>query len=579
MDAFPYLLKVNVCWAVFYGCYWLLFRKHTFFLLNRAYLLFSLIISFIIPTIELHQTVTIVENVSVVATAIDSVADQQAPSSGSAVGHFLLACYCAGVFALMVAMIKAILHVFRIIRSGICIPMQGYHLVISQHQQEQGGSFSFLKWMVISNDDYEQNFEPIFTHELVHIRQWHTLDILLVEILKVAFWFNPALWLYKRALQDTHEYLADEQASERDYYASFLLTYAKGAMATSVTNQFFNSSLLKKRIHMLYRNRTASWLRSKYLLLLPVLALAVILMAARKFVYEEKNVGLSSGGGPDLINVKGLVTDEAGDPIANAAITFFGSYESTVTNATGRFELRNIPRGSTMRVEHQDFLGYTRRIRKSNQAYHIRLKRNAQPPSTKKEKQASRRMLATNEEARILLDRWPILSDRKFIANSLKYPKQAILDGVEGQVLVSFLIDTQGNISDPKIEKGVRKDLDNEALRVVRLMPKWHPAQKNNEPVAVRFTMNITFNIAVDTLPMAIRETNPGFWSNRSIYSPAKVEPMGTKYLKEFYEGTTVNLKDSVAPTTSLNRYFGYKFINPPLTDKPVHMRIKLPKK
>jgi TonB family protein len=179
---------------------------------------------------------------------------------------------------------------------------------------------------------------------------------------------------------------------------------------------------------------------------------------------------------------------------------------------------------------------------------------------TKKEKRAAKRMLVANERARILLDRWPILSDRKFIANTLKYPKQAILDKVEGQVLVSFLIDTQGNISDPKIEKGVRKDLDNEALRVVSLMPRWRPAQKNNEPVAVRYTMNIAFNIAVDRLPIAVKERNPGFWGNRSIYSPAKTEPIGTKHLKEFFEGTTVDLKDSIAPTTSLNRYFGYKF-------------------
>lgn len=577
MEALPYLLKVNICWVVFYGCYWLLFRKHTFFKLNRAYLLFSLVISFVIPAVELQQTVTVVENTATVVTATGPVIVGEAAPSINYTGYLLLACYCAGVIALLIGLFKAILHVFRIVQSGICIPMQGYHLVISQGRHVRSGSFSFLKWMIISNDDYEQNFEPIFTHEMVHIRQWHTLDILLIELLKVAFWFNPALWLYKRALQDTHEFLADEQAADRDYYATFLLTYAKSAIATSVTNQFFNSSLLKKRIHMIYRNRTAAWLRGKYLLLLPVLALAVVLMAARKYVYEERDIRPKNVDASDLLTIKGLVTDESGEPVSNAAITFSGSYESAVTTTTGRFEVASIPRGSTMKIEHDDFLKYTQKIRRSNDEYRIILTSNTKPLLTKKDQRAAKRMLVANEQTRLLLDRWPGLPNRsKFIATTLKYPKQAILDGVEGQVSVSFQIDKEGNVSDPKIEKGVRKDLDNEAIRMVRLMPKWRPAQKNNEPVAVRYTMNIAFNIAVDTLPVAIKETTPGFWGNRSIYSPAKTGPIGDQLVKEIFEQSSVDLGDSIPPTTHLRRM---RVISRPLPEKYVDLRIKLPKK
>ncbi|MCF0074909.1 M56 family metallopeptidase [Dyadobacter sp. CY261] len=579
MEALPYLVKVNICWLVFYGCYWLLFRKYTFFMLNRAYLLFSLVISFVIPTIELQQTVTLVENASIMASASDSFAVAEATASTNSTGYFLPACYYAGVVAMLIGLIRAIHNVFRIVQHGIRIPMQGYNLVISQRQYARIGSFSFLKWIIISNDDYEQNFEPIFAHEMVHIRQWHTLDILLVEMLKVAFWFNPALWLYKRALQDTHEFLADEQATDRDYYATFLLSYAKSAIATSVANQFFNSSLLKKRIHMIYQNRTATWLRSKYLLLLPVFALAVVLMAARKFVYEERNIRPKNAHTFDLVTVKGIVTDESGVPVSNAAITFSGSYESAVTTTRGGFEANEIPRGSTMTVEHDDFLRYTQKIRKSNDECHIRLESNTSSLLTKKDRRAVKRTLATNERARILLDRWPVLPNKShFIASTLRYPKQALIDGVEGQVSVSFLIDTVGNVSDPKIEKGVRNDLDNEAMRVVRLMPRWRPAEKNFKPVAVRYTTGIAFNIAVDSLPLAVKEKTPGFWGNRSIYSPAKTGPIGDKLVKEVFEQATIDLRDSTAPTTTLHRY-GYGFVHRPLKEKPLDMRVKLPKK
>ncbi|MBO9611364.1 MAG: TonB family protein [Dyadobacter sp.] len=579
MEALPYLLKVNICWVAFYGCYWLLFRKHTFFMLNRAYLIFSLLISFVIPAVELQQTVTVVENMPAVLSATGPATATEVTATTNTAGNLLLACYFAGVLAMAIALVNAIRNVCRIVQSGISVPMQGYHLVISHCTNARSGSFSFLKWMIISNDDYEENFEPIFAHEMVHIRQWHTLDILLVEVIKAAFWFNPALWLYKRALQDTHEYLADEQASDKDYYATFLLTYAKSAIATSVTNQFFNSSLLKKRIHMLYRNRTSSWLRGKYLLLLPILVLAVALMAARKYVYQEGHNQAKKARTYDLLTVKGWVTDESGEPVANAAVIFSGSYVSTVTTADGHFEAINIPRGSTMTVEHINFVRHTIKIRKSNDECRIRLQSNTRALLTKQDQRKAKQMRITNQRARLLLDRWPGLPDKnKFIANTLKYPRQAFLDGVEGQVLISFLVDTEGNISDPKIEKGVRKDLDSEAMRVVRLMPRWRPAEKDFKPVAVRYTMNIAFSIAVDRLPLAVKETTPGFWGNRSIYSPAKTGPIGNRDLKELFDTATVDLRDSTPPTTMLYGY-GYGYTHRRYAEKPVDMKINLPKK
>lgn len=581
MEALPYLLKVNICWAVFYGLYWILFRRHTFFFLNRCYLLFSLLISFVIPAIEFHETISVVESARAVATTSDSATIAQVKPGADPIRHFVISCYVVGVVIMLGALGKSLFQIYQIILTGISVPMQGYHLVIGHRQYSPGGSFSFLNWIIIGNDDYEQNFEPIFMHEMVHIRQWHTLDILLIELLKVFFWFNPILWLYKRALQDTHEYLADEQASDRDLYAAFLLSYARSALATSVANRFFNSSLLKKRIHMIYQDRTATWLRTKYLLFLPVLALAVALMSARKYVYEAKDSDPKNIEAHKLVIVKGLVSDNSGLPVANAAVTFSGSDASTVTTLNGHFEIRGIPKGSVMTISHNDFLPYTQKVRKSINDYQIRLTSSRESVLAKKSKPLVNQSISDKEDAsRILLDRRPGLPDKdKFIAKTLKYPKQAVLDGIEGQVSISFLVDTEGNVSDPKIEKGVRKDLDNEAMRVVRLMPKWRPAQKNFKPVAVRYTMNITFNIEVDQLPQAVKETTPGFWGDRSIYSPAKTAPVGNTHLKEFFESTAVDLRDSTPPTTTL-RGLGYGFVvGRPLTDKPLDMKIKLPKK
>lgn len=580
MEALPYLLKVNICWAVFYGLYWMLFRRHTFFFLNRCYLLFSLLISFAIPAIEFQETIRVVESAPTVITTSDLTFVASVKPDTYPIQHLMLSLYAAGIVLMLSTLGKSLLRIYHVIRKGICIPMQDYQLVISHSLNSTCGSFSFLNWMIISNEDYEQNFEPIFMHEMVHIRQWHTLDILLIELLKVIFWFNPILWLYKRALQDTHEYLADEQASDRDLYAAFLLSYAKSALATSVANRFFNSSLLKKRIHMIYQDRTARWLRTKYLLFLPVLVLAVTLMAARKYVYDTKDVDPKKVETQKLVIVKGLVSDNSGLPIANAAVTFSGSDASTVTTTNGHFEIRGVPKGSVMTISHNDFLPHMLKVRKLVNDYQIRLKSSKESVLAKKNKPSVNQSTSDKDAAlRLLLDRWPGLPDgNKFIANTLKYPKQAKLDGIQGQVSISFLVDTEGNISDPKIEKGVRKDLDNEAMRVVRLMPKWRPAQKNFKPVAVRYTMNIAFNIEVDQLPLAVKETTKGFWGDRSIYSPAKTAPIGNTNLKELFESTTIDLSDSIPPRTTLHG-FGYGYVVGRPAGKPLDMKIKLPKK
>ncbi|WP_228713574.1 M56 family metallopeptidase [Arundinibacter roseus] len=135
--------------------------------------------------------------------------------------------------------------------------------------------------MVISPNDYANHFETVYNHEAVHIRQLHSIDILLVELLKIIFWFNPGIWLYKMALKETHEFLADEIARNKDEYATFLLSYAKHAPIRTISNQFFSSSLLKERIYMIYTNRSPQWMRGKYFLAVPLIVCMTLLFSVQ----------------------------------------------------------------------------------------------------------------------------------------------------------------------------------------------------------------------------------------------------------------------------------------------------------
>lgn len=334
MDTLHYLLKVNLCWVIFYIAYWALFRKHTFFTGNRLYLVASLLAGMCIPALELREQVYPLAMESSLIRVASFTTASNAAEIDAANGPLIVLClYLAGVCVMLFFLLKALARIYIIIRSGVAIPMDGCRLVLSQGGYARGGSFSFLRWMVVSSDDYAAHFEPIFAHERVHIRQWHSLDILLIELLKVFFWFNPVLWLYKSSLQQVHEFLADAQAPDKDRYAAFMVSYARRAMSASVTSKFFNKSLLKQRIHMIYKQRTPKWMGWKYVSIFPLLAVTVMLMATRKYEYPkmEADAGNINAGGAVA---EPLATDHETAPAPQAKMRTKWQANARVTRAS-----------------------------------------------------------------------------------------------------------------------------------------------------------------------------------------------------------------------------------------------------
>jgi hypothetical protein len=354
MDLLIYFGKVNVYWILFYACYWLLFRKHTFFLWNRFYLLGSLLISFALPLIHFPDHARVVPTAVYAVSVIPIYVTR--PESETFVVHwtaFVWMVQLIGAALMLFKLLEGFRDLFKLISQGETIPLEDHTLVLLPHNEI--GSFSFLKWLVVNRADYEQNFEPILRHESVHIRQLHSLDILLIELLKVAFWFNPVLWFYKQSLQEVHEYLADEEVPDRDHYARFLVAYALNAPVASLTNHFFNSSLLKSRIMMIYKNRNSNWILGKYLLIFPLIGMVVMLTAARERLLsavENKNYKVIS---INNISVIGKVTDENGKAIPSANIVLKGKTMGTLTDMYGKFEISDLTASDILVISHKNY--------------------------------------------------------------------------------------------------------------------------------------------------------------------------------------------------------------------------------
>ncbi|SKC18162.1 M56 family metallopeptidase [Dyadobacter psychrophilus] len=278
METLLYFGKVNLYWILLFACYQLMLRNHTFFKWNRYYLLGSLIAAFFLPLLIYPENAPAIPVVYQVNAADFTVRANEAEAAPFMTWtQIIWTIYGLGFLVTVFQFFKHIIQLRKFLKAGEIIELDDCTVVLIDSNNT--GSFSFLNWIVINRNDYEHHFDAILRHEMVHTQQMHSLDILLIEILKVLFWFNPFLLLYKRSMQEIHEFLADAQAPNRDNYARFLVAYALKAPITSLTNHFFKPSQIKNRIRMIYKNRTSKWMLSTYLFALTVIASTALFVA------------------------------------------------------------------------------------------------------------------------------------------------------------------------------------------------------------------------------------------------------------------------------------------------------------
>lgn len=289
-----YLLESSFCLLLFYGFYHFWLRRETFFQLNRIYLLASTLLSLIIPlfSISLSQPAPApaaapldleyvlypaVSNIQEWETRVWVGLEKPAPLFEITLGDVLLVGYALGALMMASLLIRRLWGLLRLIRLSRRRRMKGVTLVQTDADFPAASFFGYIFW----NAGRLKDKEAVFQHELVHIRQWHSLDVLLIELLVVLKWFNPLIYLYRDSLQATHEYIADRyvvQRSGRAYqYAGLLVQQAKTQSSGRLVNTF--NSLIKNRLVMLSKRPSQWWKGLKYLAVLPVSAGLLLLFS------------------------------------------------------------------------------------------------------------------------------------------------------------------------------------------------------------------------------------------------------------------------------------------------------------
>ena len=287
---FIYILKSSVCLVLFYLFFRLLLSKETFHRFNRMALLGVLFFSLLIPCIEVttrhqvevQQAVLSIEQLLLMAELEATPANVGAVQETPAISwvQIVLLVYLAGILFLACRNIYSLICLFRLVHSGKHEKLEkGVTLVV--HNQEIV-PFSWMKYIVISRKDLEENGREILIHEMAHIHHRHSVDLLVADICIFFQWFNPGAWLLKQELQNIHEYEADEtvinEGVNAKEYQLLLIKKAVGTRLYSMANSF-NHSKLKKRITMMLKEKSNPWARLKYLYVLPLAAIAVTAFA------------------------------------------------------------------------------------------------------------------------------------------------------------------------------------------------------------------------------------------------------------------------------------------------------------
>lgn len=269
-----YLMKSSACLALFYIVYLALFRNTDRFQLNRAYLLAGLVLSFVLPAVVLPATSidvvlvpSLITDLSTEVAVSEAVPGATTSVTLSSVVQFI---YGTGVVISFAILIYSIFRIVRLYWLSEKFNYCGRSIAVTPNSP----AFSFFGWVFLR---YADDDHAIIEHELVHVRQYHWIDLLLVEIATALLWFNPLIYFYKKSIAIQHEYIADRSVLSSIPVKEYLHCIVRQLETNfqAALSSHFRTQSIKQRIKMMTNTKSYSPIR--YVIILP---LVVVLLAA-----------------------------------------------------------------------------------------------------------------------------------------------------------------------------------------------------------------------------------------------------------------------------------------------------------
>ena len=478
-----FLIKSTITLLVLLAVYYLFLEKEKIHVFNRFYLLFSLVFSMVIPfiTIEVIQKIAQPKVNPVNIQILQGSAVILEETNYLAIGLWSL--YVVVTLILAIRFLSNIIKISSKMKSNTPIEYKNAKLILVP---EKTLPHTFLNTIFINETEYNnrQIEAELYTHELTHVTQKHTLDILFIELLKTVFWFNPIFIFYKKAIQLNHEFLADEKVvtsyNNVPFYQSLLLSKANENQTFYLASNL-NYLITKKRLLMMTKTTSKTEALLKKAMLIPVVT-ALLFLLCTKVVAQETNVKkettpTKSG---NLIKTyydkttfkikdgKGKIASEKKynelTPIEKRAIPSILSKQKELP--TNEELLATLSKGAPEVIEIDAYDSENKFVQKGeNEVY------NTAGITEKPDFPGG------------------IMEFYKFVGNNFKTPEQPNL---KGKVYITFIIEKDGSLSDIKNIRDIGFGTGEEAIRVLKICPKWIPGKMNGVPVRVMYSLPIT---------------------------------------------------------------------------------------
>ena len=467
-----YMLKSAVYIAGFYIVYFLFLSRDTFYSRNRTYLVSTLLISFILPaiTLPLSGDGAVYYFGRTLSEIIISAGGQGEGINGSRLtaggeGITILQIYLAGVLFFTLKLLADIL----ILSILIIKKKSGRIIYFSRHNTS---AFSAFGYIFINRSAPAEEAESILQHEQNHIDRNHYIDILLLETVIIFQWFNPFVHLVNRSLRAIHEYQADECCLRSGItivnYQHMLLNNLLQTRLFLSSSSFSNPSLIRKRMLMMTKVRTRGIANIKMLFVIPVAIIMLVIMSA----FELNRASVKIGSAGDLSSRKTpevIISEQQQSP---AGVTEPGTLQPPPPPPP--------PPPSTGNQEVKKFI---------KEAPPEKIL----PAAEKSEEMVPGEIFTVVEE----MPQFPggDKAIMEFIYENMVYPQRARELSLQGRVIVRFAVTAEGKVSNIMVLRGVDKILDDEAIRVIGLLPVWKPGKQGGKPVNVWYNIPVTFQL------------------------------------------------------------------------------------
>lgn len=476
------ILQIMLFQLLFLLVYDVFLRKETFFQHNRIYLLLAPLLGILLPFVRLKSLANVIprEYVIPLPEVILGTAERL-PADNPASSLWTYFSWQEWVFILgaLLSLSWFVLKLLTLLRLKLKATVETSPLYTKIVIKNSNMAFSFFRNIFLGDAILSQNHDTIIKHELVHIRQKHSWDLLYFEILRIVFWFNPLIYGYQKRISEVHEFIADSEVAKEHKKEQYqlLLSTIFNTRNLSFINPFFKKSLLKKRIMMLQKSKSGKTRQLKYLLLVPLLLSMLIYASCEQESTTEEINAVNMEDGVVTYKVKDInkLSKEESD---NLSVLF----EKLLKE-------KNHTNGSSIKLTD------------GRQVSYIDL--NKRTFSLDEKGESSTVPYATIEEVPIFPgcedseDRRRCFREKimQHIRDNFKYPAEAQELGIQGRVALIFTINENGEVVNIR-KRGPHKALEEEAERIVSLLPKMQPGKHKGKTVNVPFSIPITFRLS-----------------------------------------------------------------------------------